>query len=248
MDKILSFRNQDSFISTQNFAAKRLASSGITSLDELLGSDGYPDKSTILIVGPPGIGKELLVYEFINSGLAQNDFCFYITKRLVDDVLHDSKAFGFETELAKVPLWMASKGGQLKFEIDDLSNLSFTIKEILKQKKENRIRIALDALSSILMLNPPETIYRFLTQLFSEFKEHDLVLLATLEEGMHPTQVFSAMGELFDGVVELKLFEEGMKIFPILRIKKMRGLAPQPTFYNFAYSRSAGLEVSPYAR
>jgi KaiC/GvpD/RAD55 family RecA-like ATPase len=225
-----------------------LASTGITSLDTLLGSDGYPAKSTVLIVGPPGIGKELLLYKFMSSGMVQNDFCFYITKRSVDDVLHDSKAFGFDTELSKVSLWMASKGGQLKFNIDDLSNLSFTVKEILKQKKENRTRIALDALSSILMLNPPDTIYRFLSQLFAEFKEHDLVLLATLEEGMHPPQVFSAMGELFDGVVELKLFEEGMKIIPILRIKKMRGLAPQPTYYNFTYSRSVGLEVSPYVR
>ena len=38
-----------------------MVSSGVPALDPLLG-DGYPDKSTILVVGPPGIGKEALGY------------------------------------------------------------------------------------------------------------------------------------------------------------------------------------------
>jgi KaiC/GvpD/RAD55 family RecA-like ATPase len=243
-----SFENQDTLILWQTCLPVHLASTGIASLDQLLGSDGYPDRSTVLIVGPPGVGKELLIYKFMASGLALDDFCFYITKRSVREVLQDSKAFGFESELSKLSLWMASAGGQLKFNVDDLASLSFTIKDTLRNKTGKKIRIAVDALSSLLMLNSAETIYKFLSQLFSELKEYDIVLLATLEEGMHPAQVFSAMGELFDGVVELKLFEEGMKIIPIFRIKKMRGLPPQPTYYNFTYSRTVGLEVSPYVR
>jgi hypothetical protein len=43
------------------------------------------------------------------------------------------------------------------------------------------------------MLNQPETIYSFLTQLFSDVKQYDAVLLATLEEGMHQPQVLAAM-------------------------------------------------------
>jgi KaiC/GvpD/RAD55 family RecA-like ATPase len=37
-----------------------LTSSGVPSLDRLLGGEGYPEKSTVLVVGPPGIGKEAL--------------------------------------------------------------------------------------------------------------------------------------------------------------------------------------------
>ncbi len=47
-------------------------------LDSILGTDGYSDKSTILIVGPPGIGKEALGYWFTQSGLSQNDFYLYL--------------------------------------------------------------------------------------------------------------------------------------------------------------------------
>jgi KaiC/GvpD/RAD55 family RecA-like ATPase len=68
-----------------------------------------------------------------------------------------------------------------------------------------------------------------------------------LEEGMHPPNVLVAMEQLFDGVIELRLYEEGLKVLPLLRIRKMRGLPPQPGFYNFSFSGS-GMEVTAYDR
>jgi KaiC/GvpD/RAD55 family RecA-like ATPase len=97
------------------------------------------------------------------------------------------------------------------------------------------------------MLNPPDTIYKFLTQLFDEVKKYDSVLLATLEEGMHPPNVLAAMQQLFDGVVELRLYEEGLRVLPLLRVRKMRGIPPQPGYYNFSFTKT-GMEVSAYAR
>ena len=42
----------------------------------------------------------------------------------------------------------------------------------------------------------------------------DSVVFATLEEGMHPAQILAAMQQLFDGVVELRLYEEGLRVYP----------------------------------
>jgi circadian clock protein KaiC len=223
-----------------------LVSTGVSSLDSLLGSDGYPDKSTILIVGPPGIGKEALGYWFTHSGLVQGDFCLYVTRLSVKEVLQDEKGFGVDTQ-QRVPLWCASDGGQIKYDTNDLSGLSFNIKETLKQNAGRRVRIVIDAISSLLMLNQPETIYRFLTQLFADVKQYDAVLLATLEEGMHKPEVLAAMQQLFDGVVELRLYEEGLRVLPLLRIRKMRGVPPQPGYYNFAFVKN-GMEINPYAK
>jgi KaiC/GvpD/RAD55 family RecA-like ATPase len=97
------------------------------------------------------------------------------------------------------------------------------------------------------MLNPPETIYRFLTQLFTDVKQYDAVLVATLEEGMHHPQVLAAMQELFDGVVEMRLYEEGLRVLPLLRVRKMRGVPPQPGYFNFSLTRK-GMEVSAYVK
>lgn len=223
-----------------------MASTGLASLDQLLGSDGYPDRSTILIVGPPGIGKEAFGYWFSHSGLVQNDFCLYTTRLSTREVLQDVRAFNVDFS-QRVPFWFASGGGQIKFDVNDLASLSYNIKEVLKKNADRRIRIVTDVVSSLLMLNQPDTIYKFLTQLFSDVKQYDSVLLATLEEGMHPPNVLAAMQQLFDGVIELKLYEEGLRVIPLLRIRKMRGVPPQPGYYNFSFSKT-GIEVSIYAR
>jgi circadian clock protein KaiC len=220
-------------------------SSGVPALDPLLG-DGYPDKSAILVVGPPGIGKEALGYWFTHSGLVEGDFCLYVTRLSVKEVLQDEKGFGVDTQ-QKVPSWFAPEGGQVKYDLNDLASLSFNIKEILKKNSDRRMRIVLDVLSSLLMLNEPETIYRFLTQILAEVKQHDAVLLATLEEGMHQPQVLAAMQQLFDGVVEMRLYEEGLKVLPLLRVRKMRGSPPQPGYFSFSLSKN-GMEVNAYVR
>jgi KaiC/GvpD/RAD55 family RecA-like ATPase len=209
-----------------------LPSSGVPALDKLLAGGGYPDKSTILVVGPPGIGKEAIGYWFTQSGLVQGDFCLYVTRLPVREVLQDEKGYGIDTQ-QRVPLWFASDGGQIKYDVNDLAGLSYKIKEILQQNATRRIRIVIDVLSSLLMLDPPETIYRFLTQLFTEVKQYDAVLLATLEEGMHQPQVLAAMQQLFDGVVELRLYEEGLRVLPLLRVRKMRGIPPPARLLQF---------------
>ena len=223
-----------------------MPSSGVPALDKVLAGEGFPDKSTVLVVGPPGIGKETLGYWFTQSGLAQGDFCLYVTRLSVKEVLQDEKGFGVQTQNGD-PVWFASEGGRIKYDVNDLAGLSFNIKEMLKQNEGKKARVVVDVLSSLLMLNPPETIYRFLTQLFADVKQHDAVFLATLEEGMHPPQVIAAMQQLFDGVVEMRLYEEGLRVLPLLRIRKMRGIPPQPGYYNFSFTK-VGMEVSPYGK
>ena len=222
-----------------------MASSGVPALDKLI-DDGYPDRSSVLVVGPPGIGKEALGYWFTRTGLIQGDFCLYVTRLSVRDVLQDVKGFNIDM-LQKVPLWLSSDGGQIKYDVNDLATLSFNLKEALRQNSNRRIRIVVDVLSSLLMLNQPDTVYKFLSQLLEEVKKYDAVMLATLEEGMHKPEVLAAMQQLFDGVVELKLYEEGLRVLPLLRIRKMRGVPPQPGYYGFTFTRT-GMEVSPYGK
>ncbi len=226
-----------------------MVSTGIAELDGLLNDVGYPERSTILIVGPPGVGKEGLGFWFVNSGLLEGDFCIYITTLTVSEVEQDLRAFHIDVRKERRPLWIASDGGEIKCDINDLASLSFNIKEVLRKNSENgnrkRIRIVTDVLSSLLILNPPETIYRFLTQLFSDMKQYDAVFVATIEEGMHAPNILAAMEQRFDGVIELKLYEKGMRLIPLLRISKMRGTPPQPTYFNFNFTQRGTMEISP---
>jgi KaiC/GvpD/RAD55 family RecA-like ATPase len=223
-----------------------LASSGFPSLDKLVGLEGYPDRSAVLAVVPPGIGKEALGYRFAYAGLAENDFCIYATTLSVRDVIQDVQAFGIDTS-KRVPLWFAGGEGQLQYNPSDLASLSFNIKDLLKKNIGRRTRIVVDSFSPLLMLNPPETIYKFLGQLISEVKNYDAILFGTLEEGMHPPQVLAAMQLLFDGVIELRFYEEGLRLVPLMRIRKMRGAPPEAGYYRFSISRN-GMEISAYVK
>ena len=221
-----------------------MVSSGVSTLDQLLG-DGYPDKSAILVVGPTGIGKEALAYWFTHSGLSQGDFSMYVTRLTVHEVLQDVKGFGIDLTRHS-PVWLDGITRAPTGDSNDLESLTAAIKnEIAKTGGKQRVRIATDVLSSLLMYNPLDSVYKFLNQLLAELKKYDAVLLSTLDEGMHPPQIVAAMQQLFDGVVELKMYEEGLKAVPLLRIRKMRGTPSFPGYFDFSFSKN-GMEVTPH--
>jgi KaiC/GvpD/RAD55 family RecA-like ATPase len=222
-----------------------LVSTGLDALDRLLGGDGYPDKSTVLVVGPSGIGKEALGYWFMESGIAQGDYCLYVTRLAVSEVKHDIAAF--RADLKEGPFWISAEGGQVKLDINDLIGLSTGIKDALRNSGGRRVRIVTDVLSSLLVLNTPETVYRFLTQLFADIKQtYDAVILTTVEEGMHPPPVLATMQQLFDGVLEMRLYEKALRVMPLLRIIKMRGLPPQPVYFQVSFV-GGKMELKQYA-
>ena len=221
-----------------------MVSTGVGELDQILGT-GYPDRSAILVVGPPGIGKEALGYWFTQVGLAETDFCLYVTRLAVSEVLDDLRAFHMNGQ--SQPDWMASEGSETTCNVNDLAGLSFNIKQTLQKFGNERARIVTDLLSTLLVINPLETVYRFLTQLLAEVKRYDTVLLATLEEGMHQSNVLAAMEQVFDGVMELRYFEEGLRIVPLLRIRKMRGIMLAPGYFRFSFVNGR-IEIGKYVR
>jgi len=218
----------------------------VPALDKLLEMEGYPEKSAIMVTGAPGIGKEALSYWFTQSGLLQGDFCLYVTRLATREVLKDAKAFGLDFS-QKVPFWIAREGGEVQYEHSDLAKLSYTVKDILRNNSGRRVRVVADVFSPLLLLNPPEHIYRFLSQLIADIKQYDSVFLATLEDGMHVPQVMAAMQALFDGVLELRVYEEGLNYVPILKVRKMLGIQPLPGFFNFAFTKT-GMEIGAYVK
>ena len=218
-------------------------STGIPTLDEILGGDGYPDRSSILIEGPPGIGKEALSYWFVRSGLVQGDYCLYATHRSVSDVLRDMKGMGVGAE--RVPDWVASTGTPVKCDNKDPTGISLNIKQQPHTNKQRRSRVATDLLSPLLVLNPVESTYSYWSQLAGDLKQQDCVLLTLVEEGMHPPNVLTTMEQLFDGVIEMRLYEQGLAITPLIRVKKMLGLPPLHGYFKFSVSNS-GMEVVPH--
>ena len=221
-----------------------MTSTGIPALDRLL-SEGYPDRSSVLVIGQPGIGKEALGYWFTRAGLIQGDYCLYVTHRSTSDVIRDMGAYGVPPD--RVPDWIAGSGGRTRCELSDYTSISFNIKQAVQANVGRRIRIVTDIVSPLLIMNPQPTVYQYLANLLKELKLSNSVLLALVEDGMHSDSTVAALEQEFDGVIELRLYEEGLAITPLLRVRKMLGLAPQLGYFRFAFSKS-GMEVLPYVR
>jgi len=221
---------------------ERLPSSGVPALDKLLGGQGFPDRSAVLIIGPPGVNKEALGYWFASEGLRLGDSCLYVTRLSVREVEKDWGSLG----VAKTPgseIWIAREGGQTKLDVRDLPGLLGQIRAVLEDSR-GQVRIVLDALSSILMLNSLDAAYDFVDSLIAQAKAHNASLLATLEEGMHPVKTQTAMQQAFDGFVEMSLFRTGLKILPLLRVGKMRGANPLQGYYVFSFG-AEGMKLEP---
>jgi circadian clock protein KaiC len=220
-----------------------LVSTGVPSLDHILGEDGYPDRSSILVVGPSGIGKEVLGYWFIHTGLIQGDYCLYATRRSVPEVLRDMKGFGVGTE--RVPEWIAHSGSPIRCDVHDPTSISFNIKEAAHRNKNRRVRVATDLLSPLLVLNPVESMFGYWSQLLADLKEQDSVVFALAEYGVHPPTTLATMEQLFDGIIEMKLYEEGLNVVPLIRVRKMPGIPPLHGYFQFSMSHT-GMEVVPH--
>ncbi|MCH8022749.1 MAG: hypothetical protein IH932_03290 [Thaumarchaeota archaeon] len=224
-----------------------MVSIGLEALDSILG-DGLPSRSSNLIIGPPGIGKEGIWYRFLDSGSNEGDACLSVSKQATRDLLDDAKGFGVKV-LDNVT-WLDCSGVQSKVslsgDLGKLTDLSINIKKFAAENQAKKIRVAFDILSPLLLLHPVETIYKFLGGLLAELKNYETVFLATIEEGMHSTKDVVVFEQLFDGTIEMKLYEEGLKIIPLLRIKKMRGTPPKPKFFSFKFLPSGGMEINAY--
>ncbi len=218
-----------------------MSSTGIASLDQIL-NDGYPDRSSVLILGQAGLGKQALGYWFIRSGLTQGEYCLYVTHRSVSDVIRDMKGFGIPED--RVPEWIAGAGSQLKCDLRDPTSISYNIKQALARNQGRRIRVVTDVLSPLLVLNPPDSMYVYWTQLVDEIKKQDAVILATGDEEMHTPAAIASMEQLFDGVIEMKLYEQGLTVTPLLRVRQMLGQPPLPGWFRFSFVRGI-MEVAP---
>ena len=196
-------------------------------------------------MGPPGIGKEALGYWFVRSGLVQGDYCLYATHRPVSDVLRDMKGVGISGEQA--PDWIASSGSPMKLDLRDVASISYSVRQALGKNKGRRSRFATDILSPLLVLNSVESMYGYWSQLLSEFKQQDIVAFALAEDGMHSPNTLTTMEQLFYGVIEMKLYEEGFSITPLFLVKKMLGLPPLHGYFEFSVT-SSGMEVLPHVR
>jgi len=209
---------------------------GCRILDEKLG--GFRRGEIVLLLGPPLSGKKLFSRRFIVEGLRSGEGCVVCCanstadeeKRSLEEVYGGGVSKLMEEgRLVFIDLFSATMGFTLEEgrgvktipSLSDLASYNVALREVLAgmQRKELRIRLSFDSLSTLLMYNPPQTVSRFLHILFGRLRSMKVTSLFLLEEA-HDKNVISLIMGFCDSVVWVRV--EGSKMLIKLESESRR--------------------------
>jgi KaiC/GvpD/RAD55 family RecA-like ATPase/uncharacterized protein (DUF3084 family) len=194
---------------------------GTGRLDDLL-MGGLPFGTNVLVYGPPFMGKEVLVNNFVFEGLAKGiPVIFVVTDKTpaeIRDEMHFVRS-GFE-EYEKLGLvkfvdsYSRSMGDTSKDEnviyVDaptDFQGIQNGVEEASKalMEKHKYYRFVFRSISTMIAYLDPATAFRFLNPIVGRRKRDKAVSMYLIEKGMHGDQEIQMVGSLMDGMIELKV-------------------------------------------
>ncbi len=203
---------------------------GIDELDKL----NFPERVNLLLYGPPSRDKLLFTYIFTYYNLSKGNPVAYITT--------DKSVFEIKKEMFDLNMNISQFEGKNLFRFIDcyswsleskskesnviyasspsaLNELAIAISKAKEQiwKPAKPLRLVFNSISTLLLYNRSEIVYRFLQVIGARLKNADASSLLFLEKGMHEEKVFTTIEHLTDGTIEI---DDEKKEIKISRIKE----------------------------
>lgn len=184
-------------------------------MDSSIGG-GLKEKANVLVIGPPGIEKVMVAIRFIETGAETGDGMVYITTDIAPTELEEkSKKMGEQVnkDLVFIDCYSWTLGAQQSARKDimvpgpsALNDLSIGIAQAMQKlfKPEKKLRVVMQSLSTLLLYNNPEVVYRFTQITGARLKSSNASTLFLIEEGMHDEKVIVTIKHLMDAVIEVK--------------------------------------------
>ena len=198
------------------------AASGISKLDsELRG--GFDAPSTILVCGPPMSAKDIFVEQFFCNGLKKQDSGVFITiDKSAEDVISEMEGMGYSLDEYKskksiklidsysLHIGDEKPSDDVFIRVEGPMALSKLCTEIYMANAElsklgNPVRNVIHSVSSLLLYNNPDTIFRFLQVLLGKVSRSGVVMVITLEKEMHDPHVEATLKHLVNTIVEFDI-------------------------------------------
>jgi len=215
-------------------------STGSLSVDKLLGG-GIPLGASLTVATSHCPEREVFLKNFCKRALLNGEpLLLVLSSTSPSEFLASLREDGIEVEkhlenssLAVVD-WFSYKnevvsGVQLRDGVVkssyDLTNVGIALEKAIGTLREGRTRKALvDLLSPALEGFEFQLVYDFAKNLATRLKRWEMTSIVTVDLEMHNPKILAALGNLFDGTVELKRTKLQMRMGADIRVKWMKGM------------------------
>jgi KaiC/GvpD/RAD55 family RecA-like ATPase len=183
---------------------------------------GVPFGSNVLVYGPPFVGKETMIDQFIAEGLKKGIPALLVsTDKTTKDLREEMKLVLPSYEeyealgLVKyVDSYSRSMGETTQdpytVYIDEPTahdKIMDAVEDIAKAFKEKHeyYRLAFRTISTLIAYSDPTAAFKFLTPFCGRRKRDRAVSMYTIEKGMHGEQEIQMVGSIMDGMIDFKI-------------------------------------------
>jgi len=192
---------------------------GLEKLDALL-KGGIPEKSSILLLGPPKSGKTTFGIQFLFEGLKNSEYGVCIlTNNFPEDFVKQFERFGNLTPILQdgllrfvdcysVHVGISKSNTVFIIRVNGptaLNEISIAMSEILRVlPKSNVKRIVIDSISTLLLYNSPSLVLELVQILNGKAKNSNANIVFLVEEGTHNETDIITLGSMADGIFHMK--------------------------------------------
>lgn len=191
----------------------------LTGFDVIDAVGGVPEKSNVLLISPPGIEKMVFSIRMLDQALRTGGKGVYVTtdnfpadieergrKINVDLGAYTNKSLWFVDCYSWTLGESARQTGRADILVPGpsaLNDLSIGLAQSLRSAGDSP-RIVFHSLSTLLLYNNPEIVFRFVQITGARLKAANALTLFHCEEGMHDEKTISTLKHLADYVIEIR--------------------------------------------
>jgi circadian clock protein KaiC len=217
-------------------------SSGLVSLDEMLGGQGFYRGSTVLVSGTSGTGKTTLAAHFADAACRRGKRCLYfLFEESPKQMLRNMAAAGVDLQP-----WIA--GGQLQFHADRPTRHGLETHLVLMHRAVEQFQpdvVVIDPMTNLLTIGSQIDVRAMLTRLidYLKMRQTTVVFTSLTSAGSELQSTEAMISSLMDTWVLVSLEEAERRRHRWIYVLKSRGMAHSDEMREF-WITHGGIDVS----
>jgi KaiC/GvpD/RAD55 family RecA-like ATPase len=197
---------------------------GYVKLDSLL-LGGIPSEYSVVLSGPPCDERELIVQNFLKTGIKEG-VTFYIATEIagLEGLLENPNFYLFlcnPKPKTKVP----DRSNVFRLQSKaDITNLGIALTKAYRSidKSIANKRICIDILSDVLVKHGTDTTREWISGLITDLGAKGFTMLAVMNPTMHLPNEANAVLDLFDGEISITQSDDPLDCKKSILVKKLR--------------------------